>query len=213
MMRNNKKPGVQSRTPKGGSGFDIGDMDVQPTADRQNPEYWHTQLVVASASGYAPDWASAVRWRVEEDRPLKLGVADIPIHGHVLDLEGRPVSGVSVRLHSLLKTRGNDAVERWIKLASDSKASRDDQFFPGEYPALPGSEPAVAVTAITDRDGRFTVSGLSRDAMATLDLTGPTIAARRVQIVTRKLSSVVKNDLSGLPLWDMAYYGADSRSL
>ena len=63
--------------------------------------------------------------------------------------------------------------------------------------------------ATTDLDGRFRFTGLGRDRLATLDLSGPTIAFRRFQIVTRPMKRVENKAAEGPPLFDLSYHGAD----
>ena len=52
------------------------------------------------------------------------------------------------------------------------------------------------------------LSGLGRDRMAILEITGPTIAMRRVQVVTRKMPNVQGRHLDEPGLQDPTYYGA-----
>ena len=126
-----------------------------------------------------------------EDQPIRLVPDDVPITGRLVDLEGRPVAGASIRVDSLWTPEGPAAVDRWLKALEsgpvDGERPRSHYFPISEK--CPGIEaPVAAARATTDADGRFRLSGLGRDRMAILDITGPSIAMRRIQVVTRKMA-------------------------
>ena len=110
-----------------------------------------------------------------KDQPIRLRAGDLPINGRLVDLEGRPVPRVTVRLGQ-------------VSLP-----------LPGGPPAGPESrEPGIALDAVpalpdgvvTDADGRFRIAGLGRDVLADLTLSGPTIALKRVRSYTSRSSRV-----------------------
>ena len=43
---------------------------------------------------------------------------------------------------------------------------------------------------VSDSDGRFRIAGLGRDVLARLTLSGPTIAFKRVKVITRAVARV-----------------------
>ena len=63
--------------------------------------------------------------------------------------------------------------------------------------------------ATTDRDGRFRLTGLGRERTAILDIRGPSIAFRRVQVMTRRMNRLENSGSEGPPLLDRGTYGAD----
>ena len=52
-------------------------------------------MVAAVAAGYGPDWVALKEPGAE--LTLRLVKDDVPIKGRVLDLEGRPIAGATVR--------------------------------------------------------------------------------------------------------------------
>ena len=58
--------------------------------------------VIASAPGFGPGWASAVREPgAPDEATVRLEVDGPPIEGRIVDLEGRPVAGARVRVEHL----------------------------------------------------------------------------------------------------------------
>ena len=127
---------------------------------RNSPDAWSRPAIVAWAPGFGPAWPETLAKDVTEDKPLRLVRDDVPITGRVVDLEGRAVREASIRVHMVELTKTQ----------------------------LPGCEPAVSNTATTDRDGRFRLTGVGRDRLAILDIRGPSIAFRRVQVMTRQMN-------------------------
>ena len=104
-------------------------------------------------------------------QPIRLRSGDLPINGRLVDLEGRPVAGVIVRLHQVSLPLPEDA-------PADTPESCARRISIDGVPALPDG-------VVTDRDGRFRIEGLGRDVGADLRISGPTVAFKRVQVITR----------------------------
>ncbi len=172
--------------------------------ERDSPDRWDMPLIVAWAPGFGPDW---VEGDVTEDHPLRLARDDVPINGRIIDLEGRPVAGAAIRVHRLASPESAEAVERWLK-AVTGKAAGDERWFPSSG-QLAGYEPAVSAPATTDADGRFRLNGLGRDRMATVEISGPSITLRRVQVVTRLMKRVGGGPVDSARLIELDYHGAD----
>src|SRR5262249_35086152 len=111
---------------------------------------------------------------------LQLVRDDVPIHGRVLDTQGRPVAGVTVRLGrvSVLKAE----VDPDAMLASDkvdtaqisASYGNDDVIWPG------GQN-----TWTSDGDSRFEVKGVGRDRLGLLSFHGPAVEDGRVYVMAR----------------------------
>jgi RNA polymerase sigma factor (sigma-70 family) len=130
--------------------------------------------VVASASGFGPGWASAVR------EPGALGEVAIrlvadgpPIEGRIVDLEGRPVAGARVKAERVWFAR-DGKLSDWLANAADRGVSG---FWPGldHFP--------TGIMATTGNDGRFRLPGTGRDRIAELSVSGPTIATAELYVV------------------------------
>jgi beta-lactamase regulating signal transducer with metallopeptidase domain len=160
-------------------------------------------LVIVTADGYAPDWVDT--WGqehkgIQEDwdpvkgaaLALQLANDDVPIHGRLLDPDGRPLAGARVRLSGLMIPRGRDLgahLERW------SKASVMSSFLtnaPGYERELlrPGLIPGLTTETRTAADGRFTMSGLGRDRLAELRVSAPSVVDTTLTVMTRAAPDV-----------------------
>jgi RNA polymerase sigma factor (sigma-70 family) len=144
-------------------------------------------LLVATAEGYGPGVAPA---EASKDLIVKLARDDVPITGRVVDLQGRPVRGATVRvLHLLMSlTPGADDLTPFLDaVRGRPKASPPPEYYPAStVAALRCPEcPPLPQTAITDDDGRFRLKGVGRERMVVALIAGPAIASKEVRIMTR----------------------------
>jgi protocatechuate 3,4-dioxygenase beta subunit len=145
----------------------------------------HAVTVVATAKGWGPAWREVPLDNVPKELALRLVKDDVPIQGRVLSLEGKPLAGVTVNVHSIAafpKVEFSRVLEAWRK---------GNPY--GELPDmqtlwLPVADPQHTTT--TDADGRFHLEGIGRDRLATLYLTGPRIQYSSFRVMTRTGSAV-----------------------
>ncbi len=132
-----------------------------------------------------------------EDHKIRLTAGDLPINGRLVDLEGRPMAGVKVTLEQV-----------WLP-AADAHVSPDAPFSMDGRLGMEGVG-LLPEGFVTGPDGRFRIEGLGRDVAANIKLTGPTIAHKRVRIVTRSMGRILaeSTDLLGGGLADPGTYGA-----
>jgi RNA polymerase sigma factor (sigma-70 family) len=162
------------------------------------PRSWRIVQVVAAAKGYGPAWAclEGVNGR---EFTLKLVPDDVPIRGRVIDLQGRPVAGAAVR--PVRVTRGNDTHNSlwqtgWAGLAGD---------------------------VTTDREGRFTVTGVGRERNALVEIDGPGIEHKLVGVRTeagppvevvvgpaKPIEGTVRDRDTGKPVPGVVIYGEEA---
>jgi RNA polymerase sigma factor (sigma-70 family) len=132
--------------------------------------------VVASAPGFGPGWASAVR---EPGAPgeftIRLVADGPPIEGRIVDLEGRPIAGAQVRAGQVWFAR-DGKLSDWLARAEVGGVG-------GPWQGL-DSLPTT-ITATTGDDGRFRLAGIGHDRIAELVISGPTIAAAQLYAVNR----------------------------
>jgi RNA polymerase sigma factor (sigma-70 family) len=128
--------------------------------------------LAATAKGLGPDWIE-IALENKKDITLQLVKDDVPIEGRVLDLEGRPVSGIRVQVVNL--KRGD--LDAWIKivLAYNSAIPKD----------ICSEILGVSASAMTGKDGRFRLTGIGRERGVELRLRGPGIEWARLWAVTR----------------------------
>ena len=140
--------------------------------DLTNPDVLSKPAIVAWARGFGPGWPRTLASEVTEAEPIRLVPDDVPIIGRIVDLEGRPVAGVTVRVDTLWGAESPEAIDRWQQTVAQSPTAGErprSHYFPIQS-QLPGIEPAVSTTVTTDANGRFRMIGLGRDRLAVLDL-------------------------------------------
>jgi beta-lactamase regulating signal transducer with metallopeptidase domain/protocatechuate 3,4-dioxygenase beta subunit len=155
------------------------------SASRRRPQ------VLATAPGFGLGY-----FLYQADRTIRLSEGDVPITGRLVDLEGRPAAGVTVRVDQVYLPQGRAAVEKL-----DSMAGR----------LILNAEPLWPGGIATDADGRFRIEGLGRDVLVTLSILGPSVARKQVQVLTRAMKPYSKAtrdaDLAGLD--EPVIHGAD----
>ena len=113
---------------------------------------------------------------------LKL-VPEWPIHGQIVDLEGRPVANVSVQVE--MQETPSLGMDVWLKAAKSGKKS--EMLWLRIGLEMPGHEDEADPPLVTDADGRFTVRGAGADPVVRLGLHGETIAYAELDVVTRAI--------------------------
>jgi protocatechuate 3,4-dioxygenase beta subunit len=131
--------------------------------------------IAATADGFAAAWASFAG-RPPGDLTLTLAKDDLPIRGRVLDLQGKSIAGVKVRFVETvsLPDGGPRAYLQWT-LRQRGMPIRN---------AISGAPPGATSEAVTDAAGEFQLTGVGRDRVAELVLTGPGIATEYVYALT-----------------------------
>jgi RNA polymerase sigma factor (sigma-70 family) len=147
--------------------FDV-DKSASDFPFRDDPG-WHGTMIAAVAPGYGPAWTTAGSLLDGREAILRLVRDDVPIRGRVLDLQGRPVAGVTVSVSELRKA--DDGLEKDALLAS---GSIDFGKTASQYngPIWLGKQG----TWTTDEDGRFEVRGVGRDQIVGLEFESPSLA-------------------------------------
>ena len=111
---------------------------------------------------------------------------DVPINGRIVDLEGRPVAGVSVKTGSYRTPKSGD-LTRWL----DGVKRGEPPWVVAAHVEWSKEAPATAMhEATTDRDGRFRLEGLGAERVVQLTLQGATVAATTIEVATRKMDPI-----------------------
>ncbi len=146
------------------------------------------EMVVAEAARYGPDWVSLKEAGDGKEVTLRLVKDDVPIRGRVLDLEGRPIAGATVRLVRVQKIPGED-LTAYLKELQANPGNRsavvDAEFhFARNMTSvfgILGSFKPVKIGA----DGRFEMRGFGRERVVHLSIEGTGIESRFVAVMTR----------------------------
>jgi RNA polymerase sigma factor (sigma-70 family) len=149
-----------------------------------------------TAAGFGPGWEvgglrSVVRLDVpQETAPavsnlvVRLARDDVPVSGRLLDLQGQPVAGATVRVFSL-HAPPDGSLDKWIAAVKNRQLGRDvreDDYLSSFFvDGLAFFFPQVT----TDRDGRFRIRGIGRERVAAFTVEGPTLETRVLHVVTR----------------------------
>ncbi|HVC97549.1 MAG TPA: carboxypeptidase regulatory-like domain-containing protein, partial [Pirellulales bacterium] len=168
--------------------FTISFRKSQFNVDLAGTDQWKHTDVVAIAQGFGPGW---VTWRdipAGNEPTLRLVADDVPITGRVVDLEGNPVAGVTVKIGSIL-TAKDENLDAWLAAVGRGElpetAARN---LDGYLPQFDGGFPRT----VSGTDGRFRLAGVGRERVASLSFTGPTIAYCEGHVVTRRFGTVLR---------------------
>ncbi len=181
---------AETRTSSEGR-FRLG-LDPEEVIRATSAESWRRAQVAAFADGYGPGWE--LLGEIEADQEVKLPlVEDVPIRGRILDQQGRPVHGATVRLLWLHDEGGE--LDGFLQATRDRPASMGLQSYTQENmkylnPGLiawiddrTAKSPFYEVT--TDEEGRLELRGIGRERSVYVHISGPGIATQLAFIVTR----------------------------
>jgi RNA polymerase sigma factor (sigma-70 family) len=171
--------------------FTVAKADFDQSASN---EPWDQAVVVAKAEGYGLgvpqiEVGKPVR---QTDLTLHLAADDVPVSGRVIDLQGQPVAGVTVRLQALFwSPQGN--LSAWLRDLQERKLA-----YPTLRQHLVSLEGGwmgrdlgkVFPPAVTGPDGRFRLPGVGRERVAALRIEGPTIVVTELFAMTRPGSMI-----------------------
>jgi RNA polymerase sigma factor (sigma-70 family) len=135
--------------------------------------------VVASAPGFGVDWVSEPR-----DNAVFHLIPDLPITGRVIDLQGRPVAGARVAVHNV-HTGPAGAFDELLK--NRKKSAREEEQAARKLDRYLWNRGGLGQVfhATTAADGTFTLSGLGKDRVVTLLISGAGIADTFADVATR----------------------------
>jgi RNA polymerase sigma factor (sigma-70 family) len=136
-------------------------------------------VVAAAAANFGVGWADVPGEGKRDDLTLQLVRDDVPITGQIVDLEGKPVRGATLRLIQINAAEGEN-VSPFLEAAR-----KKEPRFPLERKHLPRYTIAVPLQATTDDAGRFRLSGIGRNRLMTAQLDGPTIMSQHLHMLTR----------------------------
>jgi beta-lactamase regulating signal transducer with metallopeptidase domain len=123
---------------------------------------------------------------------LRLAGDDVPIRGRVLDINGQGVAGASIQLVGI-HWHPSGKLDEWLAALDAEKVA-----YPVTYRLLRSwastDLPSLYPPVMTDRDGRFTLTGVGRERVASLLISGPKIETRFEFVATRTMPAVKAAD-------------------
>jgi RNA polymerase sigma factor (sigma-70 family) len=149
---------------------------------------WDEAIVVAAAKGYGigiPDFQPAMRW-IFNSLNIRLSKDDVPITGRILDLQGKPIAGVTVHVHGLWWPNKGD-LSAWL-----GELKEKQEAYPSLRAHMMGLENWIGrdfgkifPPVVTGDDGRFRLEGIGRERLAVLRLVGPSVVITERFVMTR----------------------------
>lgn len=160
----------------------------------------HSISLLATASRFGPDTFDEVdQAKPEDEITLELVKDTVPLEGRVVNLEGRPLAGVELRVRSITTTAAD--LDAWIARALHNPTSLPDNtrmanqmrsqmaYFPSEKGIQVDGLPMFPAVK-TDASGRFRIDGLGSDRYISLEVHGDMIAKEWIGAVTRSMPTV-----------------------
>ena len=140
-------------------------------------------ILAAFAEGYGPAWTDELKIGDPDGLVLRLLTDDIPIDGRLIDHEGHPVSGVTVRVLQVDATPEGDLAQWLGEMARKPTGRAAFQHFTS---TLPVSLASLIRPVTTGSDGRFRLAGPGRERLVSLLIQGPRIATQALSVMTRR---------------------------
>ncbi|HQU43061.1 MAG TPA: carboxypeptidase-like regulatory domain-containing protein, partial [Pirellulales bacterium] len=183
--------------------FSISFRRSQFKVDLGQIDQWKNTTIVATADGFGPAWVTWRKLRPGEQPTLRLATDDVPVTGRVVDLEGRPISGVTVQAGSIdLPKQGK--LDDWLAAIGRGESRwTARRYMDDDLPECDSFSPRT----VTDGDGQFRLTGLGAERVVHLSLSGPDTGYSRVLIVTRRLPPVATDQSTSRDRRE-AVYGA-----
>lgn len=146
---------------------------------------WFGMPLSALAEGFGPAW---VRFDPEANGAdtewvLTLATDDVPITGRLLDLEGRPVPGATVRVHNLMRPAPDD-LDALLDDLRENAGRMNPDLWGRLRDRLAIGDGGVLPETATDAEGRFRLDGIGRGRIAVLWLEADSIETAHALALT-----------------------------
>ncbi len=170
---------------------------------------WEHTHVLAAAEGYGFAVARVGKPGAA-DLTLRLVKDDAPIRGRILDLQGKPVVGVQVRINGSLYVPEKGDLAAWLGYLKDGYRDPNTVWYAHlKDLSSPGFD-VLFPPVTTGADGRFCIQGIGRERVAELRIDGPTIATQVIHVMTRSSATIhVPEDKNQPKKGTLDYLGAN----
>ncbi len=148
--------------------------------------YWETPWSFSTVLAQAEGYAFGVANDLGDGRELALQLArdDVPISGRIIDLEGHPVGGVMVKVVAV-RIPAKGSLDEWLKLVEELKDPGRNGYPDLVNPMVELPSPTAISPVTTAPDGTFRFEGIGRERIVKLQVEGPTIETRQIDVVSR----------------------------
>jgi RNA polymerase sigma factor (sigma-70 family) len=170
-------------------------------------------VLAASAPNHGPGWVQVVEGRKRNDRTIQLVEDDVPITGQIIDLEGKPIPKVTLRVEQISAAPGED-MGPWLKAVRGDEKPEGGVALQLQQKYLPRYTIALSPAVTTDAEGKFRLTGIGRNRVIIARVDGPTIASQHIHIMTRAGEPIRVTERKGEPDYGdpqsfTTYYGAN----
>jgi beta-lactamase regulating signal transducer with metallopeptidase domain/5-hydroxyisourate hydrolase-like protein (transthyretin family) len=172
--------------------------------------WWLSAMLVATKEGYGLAGARSIPFETtgklaaeQRQQPravpakgtniLKLVPDDVPIHGRILDAQGRPVSGALVQTINVWEGR-DGSLDAWETAAQEPQAvdwHLIEKLRALDYSYAFAPRPALVPAVRTDTTGWFTLKGIGRERIADVAVSGAGIETMLLHVRSRR-GTVIK---------------------
>jgi RNA polymerase sigma factor (sigma-70 family) len=138
--------------------------------DVEHASFANRPVLAALARGLGPDWVKVDASTTGQELVLRLRRDDVPIEGRIVGLEGKPLPGLTVTVTHIAEYSA-DLLKKLRNNASAFYPTLWNEMRNGIIVEKGGPNPVVNTTA----DGRFLLTGVGRDRVATVLIEGDPI--------------------------------------
>jgi RNA polymerase sigma factor (sigma-70 family) len=196
----------------GGFGFTVERKEFDRGASARP---WDEVIVVATADGYGlgvPDFEPGKPFSHAE-MTIRLAKDDTPITGRILDLQGKPVAGATVRVHEFFWPGKGDDLAAWhaaLKKKREGWTTIREHLMGLDGGWMGRDVGRVLPSAVTDAEGRFRLNGVGKERVVALRVEGPTVVSTELWAMTRAGDKVEADAWRRGDGGKMAFFGADT---
>ena len=152
----------------------------------------HGIIVAATAPNFGVGWVRIKSDEQRGDLTLQLVTDDTPITGQVVNLEGKPVPGATLRVMQI-NAAPNEDLGPWLEAVTGKKGTSLEL----AQKHVPRYTIAPSRTITTDAQGRFQLTGIGPNRLIRVQLDGPTIVSEILHMRTQSGKNIEVTDHEG----------------
>ncbi len=197
---------LSTTTTDGAGQFSISYRKAQFGRNFGRPDQWREAAIVATAPGFGPGWTYYGDIPIGEPAELQLA-EDHPIQGRIVDLEGQPIEGASIRVDSIYRNKQED-ISRWIDAVRKGIPFFGSQDYDRPEDSLFVTGLPLGESILSDEEGRFEIRGIGRNRYVNLKLSGGGVAVASLRAVSMPVEDFVVDFGQGPFKNPVTYFGS-----